>query len=170
MVRRPAGTGRDDPVSGPPATGSLATGAREALDEQKIGVLLVDDNEAFRASMRALLQSHRDLRVVGETGDAICALRLVAERAPDVVLIDVIMPRHSGIATSRRILAAHPAVKVIGLSLHAEARLVAAMQSAGASGYVLKDRAFEDLVDAIGTVTAGGTFFRTTNSEVGNTD
>ena len=130
------------------------------MGQAMITILLVDDNAAFRASMRTWLESEPDLTVVGESGDGVTAVRLVAERRPDVVVMDVVMPKQNGIETTLQIVALHPAVRVLALSMHAEDRFVAAMQNAGALGYVLKDQAFEELVSAIRAVGMGQTHFR----------
>lgn len=92
--------------------------------------------------------------MVAEAADAETALELVRELAPDVVIVDVVMPGMNGIETTRRILASCPEVKVIGLSLHGDQRFVAGMLEAGAAGYFLKDGDFRELVE--GVFAAGG--------------
>ncbi len=124
-----------------------------------ISVLLADGNAAFRGSIRALLESEPDLAVVGESGDGAGVVRLVADLRPDVVTMDVIMPNQNGIESTRQIVALCPAAKVLALSMHAEDRFVAAMRSAGASGYILKDQVFEQLVAAIRAVDSGWSHF-----------
>ena len=123
-------------------------------------LLLVDDNAAFRASIRSLLDPEPDMVVLGEVGDGRTALRLIRKFTPDVVIMDVIMPNQSGIETTRQIVATYPAVKVLALSMYADNRFVAAMRTAGASGYVLKDKAFEELAKAIRAVGRNQTYFR----------
>ena len=123
-------------------------------------LLLVDDNAAFRASIRSLLDPEPDMVVLGEVGDGRTALRLIRKFTPDVVIMDVVMPNQSGIETTRQIVATYPAVKVLALSMYADNRLVAAMRAAGASGYVLKDQAFEELAKAIRAVGRNQTYFR----------
>jgi DNA-binding NarL/FixJ family response regulator len=125
-----------------------------------VRLLLVDDNGAFRASMRSLLDPEPDLTVLGEAGDGPTAIRLIGELTPDIVIMDVVMPSQSGIETTRQIAATFPAVKVLALSLYADDRFVAAMRTAGASGYVLKDRVFEELASAIRALVAGQSYFR----------
>lgn len=129
------------------------------MSRPTISVLLVDDNEAFRDSIRALLQPQSDLQVVGEAADGAGALRQVARLAPDIVIMDVNLPGQSGITITRQILTSTPRVKVLALSVHAEDQFASAMKNAGASGYVLKDHAFEQLVNAIRSLADGRSFF-----------
>lgn len=124
-----------------------------------VSLLLVDDNEAFRASIRTLLDPKPDLTVLGEAADGPTAIRRIRELTPDVVIMDVVMPNQSGIKTTRQIVATYPAVKVLALSMYADKRFVAAMRTAGASGYVLKDQVFQELAAAIRAVGGGQTYF-----------
>lgn len=120
-----------------------------------IRIVLADDHAAWRQHLRATLADESDVQVVAEAADGQAALHLVHALVPDLVLIDVIMPQLSGIEATRRILAAHPAVQALALSMHADRRFVESMLRAGASGYVLKERVFTDLVSAIRSVVAG---------------
>lgn len=121
-------------------------------------LLLVDDHVAFRHSVRDLVNKETDLNVVGEASNGESAIRLAHELKPHVVLMDVVMPGVGGIEATRQIRAANPAVRVIALSMHAEDGFVDAMLGAGASGYVLKDHATSELVEAIQTAVAGGNY------------
>ena len=96
--------------------------------------------------------------VVGEASNGVAAVRLVVELAPDLVFIDVIMPELSGIDATRQILAALAGVKVIAVSMHGDEAFVDGMFAAGASAYVLKDKAFDDVIAALHSVTDGGTY------------
>ena len=118
-------------------------------------VLLVDDHKIVREGLRALLEAESDFEVVGEAGDGREAIGLVPECRPDVVVIDISMPGLDGVEATRRIRAREPDVKVLALSVHAEKQFVAGMLRAGASGYLLKTEAADELVLAIRTVTAG---------------
>ena len=125
-----------------------------------VSLLLVDDNAAFRASIRTLLEPKPDVTVLGEAGDGPTAIRLIGELTPDVVIMDVVMPNQSGIEATRQIVAIYPGVKVLALSMYADKRFVAAMRNAGASGYVLKDQVFQELAAAIRAVGRGQTYLR----------
>lgn len=119
-----------------------------------IRVILADDHQIMRQGLRAMLQKQPDMEVVAEAGDGRTALQLTRELTPDVVILDVAMPDLNGIDTARMIAAELPQVKIVGLSMHSDRRFVAEMLRAGASGYLLKDCALEELVRAIHTVIA----------------
>jgi DNA-binding NarL/FixJ family response regulator len=96
-----------------------------------------------------MLAEQAGLEVVADAGDGRSALRLAAEAGVDVAVMDVTMAGLNGIEATRRIKAEHPAVRVVGLSMHADREFVTAMLAAGASAYVLKDCPFAELVTAI---------------------
>ena len=121
-------------------------------------VVLADDRMGVREALRMLIEEQADLEVVGEAEDGREAVKLALERSPDIVLMDVSMPVMDGIEATRRIAADVPGIKVLGLSMHAEGKLVREMLQAGASGYVLKDRADKELAEAIRAVVAGRTY------------
>lgn len=123
-----------------------------------IKVLLVDDHTLIREGLRSLLEKQPDIQVVGEAEDGRRAKELVAELSPDIVIMDVTMPRLGGIEATRQITGEFPAVKVIALSIHSKRRFVADMLSAGAAGYILKECLFDELVQAIQAVAAGGRY------------
>ncbi len=122
-------------------------------------IVLADDHEAYRQNLRAALEREPDMSVVGEAADGREAIDLVRRLAPDVVVMDVMMPGINGIEAAREIVTAFPGVKVLALSLHNDRQIVDAMRAAGASGYVLKDNPFTELTRAIRTVAAGGSYF-----------
>jgi two-component system, NarL family, response regulator NreC len=115
-------------------------------------IILADDHKIMRDGLRTLLEKELGMQVIGEAENGHKVVRLVHELLPDVVIIDIGMPDLNGIEATRQILAKNPNVKVIGLSMHSDKRFVAGMLSAGASGYLLKDCAFEELADAIHAV------------------
>jgi DNA-binding NarL/FixJ family response regulator len=119
-------------------------------------ILLVDDHKMMRDGLRSLLEKHAELQVVGEAEDGRSAVRMVRKRHVDIVLMDVAMPDLNGIEATRQIKAQSPEVKVIALSMHTDRRFVAGILGAGASGFVHKSSAFEDVVEAITTVAGGG--------------
>ena len=121
----------------------------------KTQLLLIDDHEEFRRHVRRLLEKEPSMRVTGEAGDGSSAVRLAGELGPDIVLMDVKMPILGGIEATRQIADLHPAIKIIGLSMHGDASYVEAMLLAGAAGYVLKDTAATFLTAAIASVLAG---------------
>ena len=119
-----------------------------------VRILLADDHRIMRQGLRALLEKEADVEVSGEAEEGRTAVQLARKLKPDVVVMDVGMPDLNGIEATRQIKAEAPAAKVLALSMHADKRFVERMLTAGASGYVLKDDAFEELVGAIRTVAA----------------
>ena len=120
-----------------------------------IKIFIADDHRILREGLRSMIEKMSDVRVVGDAGNGREAVRLVTERRPDVVIMDVNMPHLNGIEATRLLLKELPAVKVIGLSMYSDKRFVAGMLRAGASGYLLKASAFEELATAVQTVMAG---------------
>ena len=123
-----------------------------------IKVLLVDDHAIIREGLRSLLEKEPKMEVVADTDDGRKARELVRELSPDVVIMDITMPGLNGIEATRQITAEYPGVKVIALSIHSKRRYVADMLSAGAAGYILKECLFDELVQAIQAVAAGGQY------------
>jgi DNA-binding NarL/FixJ family response regulator len=115
-------------------------------------VLLVDDHEMFLAGLDALLNRQQGMEVVGKVKDGMEAVKVARARKPDVVVMDISMAGMNGIEATREITHRLPGVKVLCLSMHSERRFVAAALDAGASGYLVKDNSFEELVGAIRTV------------------
>ncbi len=111
----------------------------------RIKIILADDHQIIRQGLRTLLEKESDLEVVGEAEDGRSAVRLIRDMAVDVVIMDVAMPDLNGIEATRQITSEFPRIKVIGLSMYADRRFVVNMLKAGASGYLLKDCAFEEL-------------------------
>ena len=122
---------------------------------ERVTVLLADDHPVVRQGLRTFLELQEGIEVVGEASDGEEAVALVKELLPDVVLIDLVMPRMDGIEAIRRIRALSPTTKAIVLTSFAEDDNVFPAVKAGAAGYLLKDVSPRDLVDAIRRVHAG---------------
>jgi DNA-binding NarL/FixJ family response regulator len=120
-----------------------------------IRIMLVDDQEMVRVGFRMILQAESDLSIVGEAGDGAAAVDLVTAARPDVVLMDVRMPRMDGIEACRLIRDRHPDTRVMMLTTFDLHDYVHAALRAGASGFMLKDAPAEQLVDAIRIVASG---------------
>ncbi len=119
-----------------------------------VRILIADDHKIIRDGLRSLLEKEPGMEVVAEAGDGLTAVKMAQEFSPDVVVMDVTMPDLNGIEATGQILSAIPRAKVIGLSMHSDKRFVARMLQVGASGYLLKDCAFEELTEAIVSVMA----------------
>lgn len=120
-----------------------------------IRVLVVDDQALVRAGVTLLLRTAGGFDIVGEAGDGREAVRLAERLRPDVVLMDLRMPRMDGIEATRRILDQHPATRVLVLTTFADDGNIYGALGAGAIGYLVKDGAPEDLVDAVGRAARG---------------
>jgi len=123
-----------------------------------IKVLLADDHRIVREGLRVLLETEADMEVIAEAKDGLTLLGLVQEMSPDIVLMDVAMPNLNGIEATRQIIGTALGIKVLALSMYSDRQFVIGMLSAGASGYLLKDCAFEELVQAIRVVAANRTY------------
>ena len=123
-----------------------------------IRILLVDDHAVVRAGLRMLLGADPELQIVGEAENGAQALRLTDELAPDVVLMDISMPDMNGIEATRKIKEQAPNVAVLALTMHEDDQYFFEMLAAGASGYVPKRAAPNDLISAIHAVYKGGVF------------
>jgi two-component system response regulator NreC len=130
----------------------------EEKNEMTIRILIADDHNMIREALGNLIANQPDMTIIAEAEDGLSAVRLAAELSPDIILMDVMMPRLNGIEATRRILAASTVPKVIALSMHLDRRMVLNMLDAGVSGYLLKDCAFDELIHAIGTVTTNRTY------------
>lgn len=117
--------------------------------DRKIRVLLVDDHKIVRQGLAGLLAGESDIALVGEASDGVDALDQVRRIHPDVVIMDITMPRMNGIEATRHITQEHPGIRVIGLSMHEKDDMELAMRAAGAETYLSKDGAATALVDAI---------------------
>ncbi|HDS84031.1 MAG TPA: response regulator transcription factor [Phycisphaerales bacterium] len=123
-----------------------------------VRVILVDDHEIMREGMCALLRKCEDIEVVGQAANGRAAVELVEQLDPDVVIMDIGMPNLNGIEATRQMKEQRPALKIMALSTHSDGTIVAKMIKAGASGYMLKESAFSELKEGIGTMLQGQIF------------
>ena len=114
-----------------------------------IRILLADDHKIIREGLRSLIEKQDDMEVIDEAGDGRTTVQLAQQLSPDVIIMDIAMPDLNGMEATRQITVQSRDIKVIALSMHSDRHFVAEMFRAGASGYLLKDCAFEDLVHAI---------------------
>ena len=128
----------------------------------KIRLLLVDDHQIVRAGLRMLFLAEPDMEILGEVGSGDAAVRAVRDLQPDVVIMDVVMPGMSGIEATRRIKAANQDTAVLALTMHEDEQYFFEMLNAGASGYIPKRAAPDDLVSAIRVVHQGNVFLHST--------
>ena len=125
---------------------------------EPITVLLADDHAVVRKALAGLVKQAAGLVLVGEAEDGRSAVRLACEHGPRVVLMDVAMPELSGVEATRRLSIELPATRVLAISMNGDARFVEAMLEAGAAGYLLKEDAAEELVQAVHAVAGGGSY------------
>ncbi len=122
---------------------------------QEIKLVLADDHAVVRSGTRELLEQQPDLKIVGEASNGEEAVSMAQDLQPDVIVMDVRMPKMTGIEATRRIKAESPDVKVLVLTAHDDDEYVFALLQAGANGYLLKTAEIEEVVRAIRTVAAG---------------
>ena len=124
----------------------------------KIRILLVEDHETVREGLRMIVSAQPDMEVVGEAGDGRAAIECAQELQPDVVVMDVSMPRMNGLKATGKLLELCPQTKVLTLTRHTDDGYLQELLRAGASGYVLKQSAPAELLRAIRTVATGGKY------------
>lgn len=129
------------------------------LNPKKIRVLLVDDHAIVRQGLRVLLEKEANLEIVGEADSGRRAVELTREQHPEVVIMDIAMPGLNGLEATRQILQAAPAVRVLVLSSYSDDEYVRKVIEWGGAGYLLKQSAANELIQAIHEVAAGNAFF-----------
>lgn len=122
-------------------------------------IVIADDHGIVREGLRRLLESEPDFTVVGEAADGREVLEQVSSLRPDVVVLDITMPRLGGLETLERLRAEHPGTKVILLSVHGDSPFIQSAIALGADGYVLKTGRVAEIVTAIRETTRGGSYF-----------
>ncbi len=137
---------------------TAATKTKVAPKPRAIRVLVVDDHTLVRSGLRLLLEAEADFVVEDEAGDAEQAIRLARLHKPDVVLLDVVMPGRSGLEAMDDLREAAPRARILVLSMQDDPSYVRQAFGAGASGYLLKEAADDDLVQAVREVAAGNRY------------
>ena len=121
-------------------------------------VLIADDHTIVRQGLRAILEKESDIEIVGEASDGREAVRRAVSLLPDVVVLDISMPVMNGLDATARIIIEAPHARVIALTMHSSEEYVYSLLKAGAKGFLLKESASSELVEAIRVVMSGGTF------------
>lgn len=132
---------------------------KERPTKEKIRVMVVDDHALLREVLRKLINLQPDLEVVAEANGGRVALQLLPQTNPDVVLMDGSMPEMNGIEATSRLRKLQPDIKIIALTLYEQTMYLEEMVAMGASGFVLKTAEPTNLLEAIRTIAAGGTYF-----------
>ena len=127
-----------------------------------IRVLLVEDHETVREGLRMLLNSQPDIEVVGEAANGLIAVEYTGRFRPQVVIMDLSMPEMNGLAATQAIKRHSPETAVVALTRHDDAAFVEELKKAGASGYVLKQSASSELLDAVRVAAVGGSYMDAT--------
>jgi two-component system, NarL family, response regulator NreC len=133
----------------------LKSTGKGLLIMKTVRLLVADDHHLMREGLRSLLEKEAEFSLVGEAKNGQEIIKLAREKMPHVIVMDVSMPDLNGIEATRQILADNPSIRVVGLSGHCTMAFVRQMLDAGASGYILKSRAYEELTRAVREVVKG---------------
>jgi two-component system, NarL family, response regulator NreC len=115
-------------------------------------IIIADDHTIMRQGLRSLIEKQKDMEVIAEAENGKMAVALAGELKPDIILMDVTMPDLNGIGATQQIMSSLPDTKIIALSMLSDRQFISSMLRCGASGYLLKDCAFEEVINAIRTV------------------
>lgn len=126
--------------------------------DQKLRIVLAEDHQTVREGIKMLVGAQPDMEVVGEAGNGELAIALCSELSPDLVLIDVSMPVMNGLKATKKLRSVYPDLKILTLTRHTDDGYLRQMIAAGANGYVLKQSAPSDLINAIRSVGSGNSF------------
>lgn len=129
----------------------------DQVSKQKITILIADDHPLLRQALRHLLAKYKDFEIVAEASDGEEAVKLVEEMMPDIVVMDIAMPKLNGLEATRQIKARCPSVAVLVLTVHSDIEYVLGILEAGAAGYLMKNVFGEEVVNAIRSVATGET-------------
>jgi two-component system response regulator NreC len=119
---------------------------------EPIQLLIADDHEIFRDGLALMLSRQKDMNLVGQAGDGVELMELVEAGCPDVVLMDIKMPRMDGIQATKELIKTYPDLHIVALSMFSEENLIVEMLEAGAKGYLLKNADKQEILDAIHSV------------------
>ena len=133
----------------------LISSAEEEHQTRKTRVLLADDHPLLLQALRSVLEKEDDIEVVAEVNDGEQAVNLAAQLRPDIVIMDISMPKLNGLEATRRIKATHPEIAVLALTIHADNEHILSMLQAGAAGYLTKGVYGQQVVSAVRAVTSG---------------
>lgn len=133
---------------------------------RKTRVLLADDHQLMRSGLRLMLERESDMSVVGEASDGREAVALAKSLKPDVVVMDIAMPNLSGIEAAHQMTEENPELGIVMLTMHSDESYVLRALKAGSRGYLLKDSAEADLINAVHVVAGGKSFFSPAVSKV----
>ena len=122
---------------------------------EKIKIYLADDHKILRESLNILLSQEEDIEVVGEAEDGLAVEEGLRKIKTDILILDVSMPKRSGLDVAKNVVREYPDLKIIFLTMHKSEEILAEAFESGAKGYVLKENAFEELIKAIHTVKDG---------------
>jgi DNA-binding NarL/FixJ family response regulator len=153
MTEEPADGSADQPMLAAQPGGATPLNAKQAVLERPVRVLLVDDHAMVRQGLRSILDGYPNLDIIAEAGDGEEAITLARLLKPDLIVMDVNMPRLDGIEATRRIREELPSTYVVGLSVNEAEHIVKSMKAAGAAAFLTKESAADHLYETIGAVT-----------------
>jgi DNA-binding NarL/FixJ family response regulator len=128
-------------------------------------IVLAEDHKTVREGIKMLVNAQSDMEVVGEAGDGAAAIKSVRDKRPDVIVMDISMPEMNGLKATRKLKAEFPDVKILTLTRHSDDSFLEQLIGAGASGYILKQSAPAELINAIRTVGGGNAYLDTSLTE-----
>jgi DNA-binding NarL/FixJ family response regulator len=134
---------------------------------RELRLLIVDDHPVFRRGLREIIAEHPDFKIVGEASDGDTGIRLVAERKPNIVLLDIDMPQSNGLVMARALNRNNSPARIVFLTMYRDEEIFNAAMDLGVKAYVLKENAADDILKALEKVAEGGTFISESLFEMG---